>query len=92
MMFLWALCGVPFGAYAVVQNFNIPLQVQPQIFMLLCLVSWSQILMYHHKWVLWKVLVLAIPTALVFAGVEAALILTFRVSLFGQHVSKASQS
>ena len=42
------LGGVPFGAYAVVQNFNIPLQVQPQIFMFLCLVSWSQILMYHQ--------------------------------------------
>lgn len=24
MMFLWALCGVPFGVYAIVQNFNIP--------------------------------------------------------------------
>lgn len=40
--------GVPFGAYAVVQNFNIPLQVQPQMFMSLCLVSWAQILMYHQ--------------------------------------------
>ncbi|KAK0749564.1 hypothetical protein B0T18DRAFT_289195, partial [Schizothecium vesticola] len=78
MMFLWALCGVPFGAYAVVQNFNIPLQVQPQMFMSLCLVSWAQILMYHHKWALWKVLALAIPTAMVFAGVEVALILTLK--------------
>lgn len=24
MMFLWALCAVPFGVYAIVQNFNIP--------------------------------------------------------------------
>lgn len=24
MMFLWALCAVPFGVYSIVQNFNIP--------------------------------------------------------------------
>lgn len=32
--------------YAIVQNFNIPIQVQPQCFMALCLVSWVQILIY----------------------------------------------
>ncbi|KAK4124948.1 hypothetical protein N657DRAFT_570809, partial [Parathielavia appendiculata] len=78
MMFLWALCGVPFGVYAVVQNFNIPLQVQPQIFMALCLVAWAQILIYHSKWPAWKASVLALVVAAVFAGVEAALILTLR--------------
>jgi hypothetical protein len=40
--------GLPFGVYAVVQNFNIPLQVQPQIFMALCLIAWAQILLYHR--------------------------------------------
>ena len=40
------LGGVPFGTYAIVQNFNIPIQVQPQVFMALCLVSWVQILIY----------------------------------------------
>lgn len=49
MMFLWALCGVPFGAYAVVQNFNVPLQIQPQCFMGFCLVSWVQTLIYHRS-------------------------------------------
>ncbi|KAJ9496795.1 hypothetical protein H2202_007572 [Exophiala xenobiotica] len=29
MMFLWSASGVPFGAYAIVQNFNIPIQIQP---------------------------------------------------------------
>lgn len=48
MMFLWAACGVPFGAYAVIQNFNIPLQVQPQCFALLSVVSWVQILLYSQ--------------------------------------------
>ncbi|KAK4102137.1 hypothetical protein N658DRAFT_566259 [Parathielavia hyrcaniae] len=78
MMFLWALCGVPFGVYAVAQNFNIPLQVQPQVFMALCLIAWAQILIYHSKWPAWKASLLALVVATVFAGVEAALILTLR--------------
>ncbi|KAK4042189.1 hypothetical protein C8A01DRAFT_14199, partial [Parachaetomium inaequale] len=78
MMFLWALCGLPFGVYAVAQNFNIPLQVQPQIFMALCLVAWAQILRYNSKWPAWKALLLAVVVAAVFAGVEAALILTLK--------------
>ncbi|KAF2970484.1 hypothetical protein GQX73_g3117 [Xylaria multiplex] len=78
MMFLWAISGVPFGVYAIVQNFNIPIQVQPQVFMLLCLVNWGQILLYAYKWPLWKVLVVTTGTAAIFAGVETALILTIR--------------
>ena len=31
----------------VFKNFNIPLQVQPQVFLVLSLVSWSQILIYN---------------------------------------------
>ncbi|KAI1314063.1 PQ loop repeat-domain-containing protein [Xylaria venustula] len=78
MMFLWAICGVPFGVYAIAQNFNIPIQVQPQVFMALCLVNWGQILLYTHKWPQWKVLVVTIGTAAIFAGAETALVLTIR--------------
>ncbi|EAA35291.3 PQ-loop-domain-containing protein [Neurospora crassa] len=78
MMFLWALCGVPFGVYAIAQNFNVPIQVQPQAFMTLCLVGWAQILIYGSKWPTWKATLLALIVACVFAGVEAALILTLR--------------
>ena len=78
MMFLWALCGVPFGTYSIVQNFNVPIQVQPQCFMALCLVSWAQTLLYSRGWRAWAVALLAVAVAAVFAGVEAALILTIR--------------
>ncbi|CAN8100687.1 unnamed protein product [Discula destructiva] len=78
MMFLWALCGVPFGVYAIVQKFNVPIQVQPQVFMCLCIVSWAQSLIYFHKWVVWKAATLAAATLIVFGGVEAALILTIQ--------------
>ncbi|KAI1499056.1 PQ loop repeat-domain-containing protein [Biscogniauxia marginata] len=78
MMFLWAICGVPFGTYAIVQNFNIPLQIQPQVFMVLCVISWAQTLLYYHKWALWKVIAVGIMTTILFGGIEAALILTLQ--------------
>ncbi|KAI1109149.1 PQ-loop-domain-containing protein [Nemania sp. NC0429] len=78
MMFLWATCGPPFGVYAIIQNFNIPIQVQPHVFLFLCLVNWGQTLLYSHKWPLWKVIVVTTGTAALFAGIEAALILTLR--------------
>lgn len=71
--------GVPFGIYAIVQKFNVPIQVQPQCFMALCLVSWCQILVYHNKWPVWKAAATGLVTACIFAGVEAALILTITV-------------
>ncbi|KAI9814541.1 MAG: hypothetical protein M1832_005721 [Thelocarpon impressellum] len=78
MMFLWALCGVPFGVYAVVQNFNIPIQVQPQMFCALALISWAQTLVYHNKWTSWKAAALTAGIAVVFGGIETLLVLTLR--------------
>lgn len=78
MMFLWAISGVPFGIYAVVQNFNIPIQVQPHAFIFCCLINWGQTLLYSHQWPLWKVMATTTGTAVIFIGVEVALILTIR--------------
>lgn len=80
MMFLWAACGVPFGAYSIIQNFNVPIQVQPQCFMGLCLVSWAQVLVYGRGWRAWTAALLGVAVAGACAGIEAALILTLRVS------------
>lgn len=79
-MFLWAICGVPFGAYSIIQNFNVPIQVQPQCFMGLCLVSWAQVLVYGRRWRAWTAALLGVAVAAACAGIEAALILTLRVS------------
>ncbi|KAK3080433.1 hypothetical protein LTS18_001435, partial [Coniosporium uncinatum] len=46
MMLMWAWCGLPFGVYAILQNLNIPLQVQPQCFCTLCMVTWGQCMVY----------------------------------------------
>ncbi|KAL1632734.1 hypothetical protein SLS56_003431 [Neofusicoccum ribis] len=78
MPFLWAAAAVPFGIYSIVQNFNIPLQVQPQVFCALTLICWAQTLIYHDHWRVWTASLAAVITGLVSGGVEALLILTLR--------------
>ena len=41
--FLWGLSGAFLGVYVVVQNLNIPLILQPQLFGILCMISWAQV-------------------------------------------------
>lgn len=36
------------GAYLILQQVNIPLQIQPQIFGFFSLVSWCQVLYYNQ--------------------------------------------
>ncbi|KAJ5992725.1 hypothetical protein N7451_008449 [Penicillium sp. IBT 35674x] len=76
MMFLWASCSVPMGAYLILQQVNIPLQVQPQIFGFFSLVSWCQVLYYNHRL---KATLLCLGCSALFGGLEALLILTLRI-------------
>jgi hypothetical protein len=46
MMLLWACAGVPLGAYNFTGNFNVALLVQPQILMVLSLITWGQCFYY----------------------------------------------
>ncbi|KAH8147687.1 uncharacterized protein LAJ45_08151 [Morchella importuna] len=78
MMFIWATSGVPFGTYAIVQNLNIPIQVQAQVFASLSLISWAQCLCYAHGWRAWTASLLALGTGIVYGGAEAGLILTLK--------------
>ncbi|PVI05368.1 PQ-loop-domain-containing protein [Periconia macrospinosa] len=78
MLMLWAGCAVPFGVYAIVQNFNIALQLQPQCFGGLTLITWGQTLYYHNKWRAWTATFATVGMAMLFAGTEALLIFTLR--------------
>lgn len=78
MMFLWSLSGVPFGVYAIVQHFNIPIQVQPQCFCALCLVSWAQCMHYSRKWPTWTTYLATVAILALFAGIQTMLILVIR--------------
>lgn len=95
MLILWSICatlqhcnkrprlttagGVPFGVYAIVQNFNFALKFQPQAFASLTLIAWGQTLYYHNKWRVWTATVATIALAASFGIMELILILTLRV-------------
>ncbi|KAF2730297.1 PQ loop repeat protein-like protein [Polyplosphaeria fusca] len=78
MMFLWSISGVPFGIYAIVQKFNIALQVQPQCFSLFCGVSWCQCLIYGRKWRQRNAYILLIVLLALFAGIQVGLVFAIR--------------
>ena len=46
MMLLWACAGVPLGAYNIAGNFNVALQIQPQILTVLSLITYIQCYYY----------------------------------------------
>ncbi|KAJ5759916.1 hypothetical protein N7520_007072 [Penicillium odoratum] len=79
MMFLWASCSVPMGAYLILQKVNIPLQIQPQIFGFFSLVSWCQVLYYNHNYSRLKASLVCLGCSALFGGIEALLILTLRI-------------
>jgi len=74
MMLLWACAGVPLGVYNIVQDFNIALQIQPQILTFLSLLTWAQCKYYGERWSLLRSAFVATPLALAMAGSEAGLI------------------
>ncbi|KAI0624893.1 pq loop repeat protein [Pyrenophora tritici-repentis] len=78
MLILWSICGVPFGVYAIVQNFNFALKFQPQAFASLTLIAWGQTLYYQNKWRAWTATVATIALAGSFGIMELILILTLR--------------
>ncbi|KAI8937895.1 hypothetical protein NX059_005580 [Plenodomus lindquistii] len=78
MLILWSICGVPFGVYAIVQNFNFALKFQPQAFAGLTLIAWGQTLYYHNKWKAWTATLATIALTTSFALMELLLILTLR--------------
>jgi hypothetical protein len=85
MMMCWAVAGVPFGIYTISQSLNIPLQIQPQLFLLLALVTWGQCKYYDDGWLLRKTIVVIGGICALFAGIEVGAIIGIRVcfSLFG---------
>jgi len=81
-MLFWACAGIPLGVYNIVQNFNLALQIQPQILTFLSLVTWGQCRYYNHQPKnLRPSVIIALLLALIFGGIEAALIFALRNGL-----------
>jgi hypothetical protein len=78
-MFCWAIAAVPFGIYCISQYLNIPLQVQPQLFLLLCVICWLQCMHYDQGWSMRKCILAMIALCVVFGGIQAGVIFAIRV-------------
>lgn len=77
----WAIAGVPLGVYNIADDFNVALQIQPNILIFLSLVTWSQCKYYGGaKWSLHRVSLVSVVTALVLGGVETGLVFALRVA------------
>lgn len=74
----WAWAGVPLGVYTIVEQFNVALQVQPQMLAFLSLVTWIQCYYYEHKWSVSKALAVVAPIVCIMAGIEVGLIFALR--------------
>lgn len=71
---------MPLGVYNIADDFNIALQVQPNILILLSLVTWSQCKYYGEKWTLRKVSLYSTLMAIALGGVETGLVFALRVA------------
>lgn len=80
-MLFWACAGVPLGVYNTVSNFNVALQIQPQILTALSLVTWGQCYYYERKWSRTKIAALALPVAGFMGGIETALVFALRIAV-----------
>jgi uncharacterized protein with PQ loop repeat len=80
MMLSWAIAAVPFGIYTIAQYLNIPLQLQPQLFLVLCLITWGQCMYYDRGWSLRKCIIVITALSLLSGGIEVGVIFGIRVT------------
>ncbi|KAH9210525.1 PQ loop repeat protein [Leptodontidium sp. 2 PMI_412] len=78
MMLLWACAGVPLGAYNIAGNFNVALQIQPQILTVLSLITWIQCYYYDDKWTVMKCCLFVSAIGAFFGGIETGLVFALK--------------
>ncbi|KAF8473632.1 PQ loop repeat-domain-containing protein [Russula ochroleuca] len=80
LVFLWGVAAIPVGVYVTVQDLNVPLIVQPQLFGIFSLLSWGQCMYYGAaRSRLWCAVVLG-STLVVWGALEAAIVFALRPS------------
>ncbi|TBU27314.1 PQ-loop-domain-containing protein [Dichomitus squalens] len=80
LMLLWGLSGIFFGVYAIVQDINVPLIVQPQVLSALSYLSWAQCQYYGRKRSLRTVVLMYLAVILLSGGFEAGMIFAVQPS------------
>ncbi|ORY78018.1 PQ loop repeat-domain-containing protein [Leucosporidium creatinivorum] len=81
MMLLWASAGVPLGVYNISKNFNLALQIQPQILTFLSLVTFAQVKYYKARWSLPHCLLTVSLLLALLGSLELGLIFALRPAL-----------
>ncbi|KAF4486852.1 Transcriptional activator protein DAL81 [Colletotrichum fructicola Nara gc5] len=67
----WAIAGVPLGVYNIADDFNVALQIQPNILVFLSLWTWSQCKYYGDNWGIKKIVPFVTGLAIVLAGADS---------------------
>ncbi|KAJ6614143.1 PQ loop repeat-domain-containing protein, partial [Mycena sp. CBHHK59/15] len=78
LVLMWGISAAFLGAYSIVQDLNIPLILQPQLFGFLSLVSWGQCQYYNSKRSRTTANLLALGAMLAVGGLEAGLVCAVR--------------
>ncbi|KAJ7165584.1 PQ loop repeat-domain-containing protein [Mycena crocata] len=81
LVLCWGVSGGFFGVYAVIQDLNVPLILQPQLFALLCLISWGQCQYYGSGRPKYISFVIAVAAIAALGGFETAMVFAIRPSL-----------
>lgn len=76
----WAIAGVPLGVYNIADDYNIALQVQPNILIFLSLFTWAQCQYYGRKRPIKSVVAFSAVLGATLGGIEAGLVFALRVA------------
>ena len=76
----WAVAGVPLGVYNIADNFNIALQIQPNILIFLSIWTWAQCKYYGQGWSRRKVILHSATIAAALGAIEAGLVIALRLA------------
>lgn len=80
LVLMWCVAALPLGIYVIVQDLNVPLIVQPQLFALFTLLSWTQCMYYGSaRSRAWCATVL-VGTLVLFGALEAGMVFALRPS------------
>ncbi|THH32022.1 hypothetical protein EUX98_g2169 [Antrodiella citrinella] len=87
LVFLWGFSGPFLGVYAIVQDLNVPLILQPHLFAALCFVSWAQCLYYGKKRSRNFAVVSFLAVCVLLGGFEAGMVFAISPSFHAGHIA-----
>ncbi len=76
---MWSVAALPLGIYVIVQDLNVPLIVQPQLFALLTLLSWTQCMYYGRAHSRARCAAVLVGMLVVYSAFEAGIVYALRV-------------